>query len=119
MVNFFGFPQDIDVYRKFAKKSNSILIEDNAHGLFSKDKKYELLGTRGDVGILSVRKSVTLPNTGMLLINNKKIKNIKDSPKYKREALLIFGKRIISIYSDCCLDQYLFYYYSFAIICVS
>jgi hypothetical protein len=95
MVNFFGFPQDIHIYRKFARKSNAILIEDNAHGLYSKDKKYKLLGTRGDIGILSVRKSVTLPNTGMLLINNKKIKGIEDRPKYKREALLIFGKRIV------------------------
>jgi hypothetical protein len=43
------------------------LIEDNAHGLFSRDAAGALLGTRGDFGILSMRKTFHV-STGAALI---------------------------------------------------
>jgi hypothetical protein len=44
-----------------------VLIEDNAHGLLSRDTDGALLGTRGDLGILSMRKSLRLADGGALL----------------------------------------------------
>lgn len=72
-VNFFGFPQKIDLYRDYCEKNGCILIEDNAHGFLSADDSGMLLGTRGDVGIFSFRKTFLLPDGAGLLINNKSL----------------------------------------------
>jgi hypothetical protein len=46
------------------------VIEDAAHALFSRDAAGRLLGTRAPLGILSLRKSLPLPNGGALLAND-------------------------------------------------
>jgi hypothetical protein len=66
-VNYFGFPQDLAPFRNYCAAHNATLIEDNAHGLFSRDTTGSLLGTRGDFGILSMRKSFHV-STGAALI---------------------------------------------------
>lgn len=66
-VNYFGFPQDLAPFREFCDQHGAQLIEDNAHGLFSRDRDGQLLGTRGDWGILSMRKSFHV-STGAALI---------------------------------------------------
>ena len=76
MVNYFGFTQKIKPFLKYKKKYQSLIIEDNAHGFLSRDKNRQLLGTREDIGLLSIRKTFFLPNGGALLVNNKKLKNI-------------------------------------------
>jgi dTDP-4-amino-4,6-dideoxygalactose transaminase len=73
-VNYFGFPQKIDLYRDYCEKNGCILIEDNAHGFLSADDSGMLLGTRGDVGIFSFRKTFLLPDGAGLLINNKSLR---------------------------------------------
>ena len=75
MVDYFGFSQDFRPFEEYKKKYNSIIIEDNAHGFLSKDKNGVLLGTRGDIGLLSIRKTIFLPNGGALLVNNELFKN--------------------------------------------
>lgn len=77
MVNYFGFANDISVFMQYKEKYNAVIIEDNAHGFLSKDSQGNLLGTRGDVGLLSIRKTIFLPNGGALLINNCDLKTIK------------------------------------------
>jgi hypothetical protein len=49
-----------------------VLIEDNAHGLFSQDNERRYLGSRGDLGIFSFRKTIALPNGAALVVNNTK-----------------------------------------------
>lgn len=71
-VNYFGFPQNLAPFRDYQKNSGALIIEDNAHGLFSKDRDGALLGTCGDIGIFSLRKTIPLFNGGVLLINNAK-----------------------------------------------
>lgn len=71
-VNYFGFPQNLTPFRDYQKNSDALIIEDNAHGLFSKDKDGALLGTRGDIGIFSLRKTIPLFNGSALIINNAK-----------------------------------------------
>jgi hypothetical protein len=87
MVNYFGFPQNISPFIEYKKKFNSILIEDNAHGLFSRDDGGTLLGTRGDFGLLSIRKSIFLPNGAALLINNRNFFNIQFESAPFKETL--------------------------------
>lgn len=77
MVNYFGFANDITPFKKYKERYDSIIIEDNAHGFLSKDAEGNLLGTRGDVGLLSIRKTIFLPNGGALLVNNKDLKTIQ------------------------------------------
>lgn len=66
-VNYFGFPQDLAPFREYCARYRARLIEDNAHGLFSRDNSGALLGTRGDFGILSMRKTFHV-STGAALL---------------------------------------------------
>jgi hypothetical protein len=68
-VNYFGFPQDLAVFRSYCAAHGTFLIEDNAHGYLSRDTEGNLLGTRGDLGIVSLRKTFALPDGGALLVN--------------------------------------------------
>lgn len=71
-VNYFGFATDIAPFKEYQQKHRAILIEDNAHGFLSKDTEGHWLGTRGDFGIFSLRKTLALPNGAMLSVNNPK-----------------------------------------------
>lgn len=66
-VDYFGFPQDLAPFREFCSRTSARLIEDNAHGLFSRDEHGELLGSRGDFGILSMRKTFHVATGAALL----------------------------------------------------
>ncbi len=66
-VDYFGFPQELAPFREYCRRRGALLIEDNAHGLFSRDEEGALLGARGDLGILSLRKSLPLPNGAALV----------------------------------------------------
>jgi hypothetical protein len=69
-INYFGFPQDISPFETYCKRSEAILIEDNAHGFLSRDNNGVYLGTRGDVGIFSFRKTIPLINGSGIVVNN-------------------------------------------------
>lgn len=66
-VDYFGFPQDLAPYEAYARRGGAVVIEDAAHGLFSRDASGRLLGARAPLGVLSLRKSLPLPNGGALL----------------------------------------------------
>lgn len=70
VVNYFGFPQDLRPYEEIAKKTGAVLIEDNAHGLFSCDEQGYPLGSRAPLGIFSLRKSLPLVNGAALVVND-------------------------------------------------
>jgi len=79
-VNYFGFPQRLDACRAYCSQHGAILIEDNAHGLFSRDADGILLGARGDFGIFSLRKTLPLMNGAALIINREQGDFISLSP---------------------------------------
>lgn len=66
-VDYFGFAAPIEPFRALCADTGAALIEDNAHGLLSRDADGALLGTRGDLGILSMRKTLRLADGGALL----------------------------------------------------
>lgn len=68
-VNYFGFPQALSPFREHCRRTGAVLIEDNAHGLFSRDSTGTSLGLRGDLGLFSLRKTLPIPNGAALVVN--------------------------------------------------
>lgn len=66
-VDYFGFPQDLSPFKEYSARTGAVVVEDNAHGLFSRDKDGKLLGTRADLGLFSARKTLALPNGAFLV----------------------------------------------------
>jgi len=69
-VDFFGFPQELAPFEEYSRRTGALLIEDAAHALFSRDGAGRLLGTRTQLGVFSLRKSVCLPDGGALAVND-------------------------------------------------
>jgi len=72
-VNYFGFSQRLEACRAYCSQYGAILIEDNAHGLFSRNAEGVLLGTRGDFGVFSLRKTLPLMNGAVLVRNQNEV----------------------------------------------
>jgi hypothetical protein len=70
VVNYFGFPQNMQPFKHIANEEGITLIEDNAHGFLSRDADNVPLGRRTELGIFSLRKSVPLVNGGALVVNS-------------------------------------------------
>lgn len=69
-INYFGFDQPLTKFEAYCIKNSAVLIEDNAHGFLGQDDSGKYLGTRGDVGIFSFRKSIPLVNGSGIVINH-------------------------------------------------
>jgi hypothetical protein len=69
-VNYFGFPQDMKPFRRYAERTGACVIEDNAHGFLSRDETGAWLGLRGDMGIFSLRKTFLLGTGAALTVQN-------------------------------------------------
>ena len=65
MVHYFGQPQNIKKFKNFCNNNNLFLIEDNAHG-YGGEYNNKKLGTFGDIGISSPRKSFNICSGGVL-----------------------------------------------------
>ena len=82
-VNYFGFAQNMGDFNRESQRFGAVLIEDNAHGFLSSDTSNSPLGTRGDLGIISIRKSLRIPDGAQLLVNNQLLlKNIPQQIPY-------------------------------------
>ena len=93
MVHFFGKPQKISKFKKFTKKKNIYLIEDNCHG-FNGLKKLKL---SGDISITSPYKIIDGINYGGILFINKKIKGLNFTYQYKARFNYSFYQNIRNI----------------------
>lgn len=67
MVNYFGFSANFNNFQRVAEIKNAIIIEDNAHGFLSRDNNNNLLGTRANIGVISIRKIVDFDNAAILI----------------------------------------------------
>ncbi len=97
-INYFGFAQDLSPFHEYCNRTQALLIEDNAHGLFSRDSSGDLLGTRGDMGILSMRKTLPIPDGAALLVNNPQLFDIAPAqlpPSDTPESFRFVTKRIL------------------------
>jgi len=75
-VNYFGFPQDLTIFKQQCELVGASLIEDNAHGYLSEDSSNRRLGTRAHFGIISIRKTLRIADGAQLLINDNSIKSL-------------------------------------------
>lgn len=87
-VHYFGLETNLDFYQEYCRKHNALLIEDNAHGFLSRAADGKLLGTSGDIGIISLRKTLPIPNGAILICQNK----YKSSPSL--QPVDVFSVRI-------------------------
>lgn len=71
-VNYFGKDCFHQKFEPFRRKEDCLLVEDNTHGLFSKDNNENILGLRGDISIFSPRKTISCDDGGILIINSAK-----------------------------------------------
>lgn len=71
----FGFSADIKKIQDIAEKNNIILIEDCAHALGTIDKDNNILGSYGDMSIISfgVDKVISSVRGGALIVNNQEL----------------------------------------------
>lgn len=93
IINYFGFPQNLDFFKKLISKNNCITIEDNSHGFLSRDDNGQFLGTRLNYGFISIYKTLNLFN-GAILINNYS-KNIINTKFIKKFDIKYFLKKFI------------------------
>ena len=87
-VNYFGFPQTLEPFRAYCTEHGAALIEDNAHGFLSRDEQDNLLGSRGDLGVVSLRKTFALPDGAALLISRKDLVSRISAPLPCRDGPL-------------------------------
>lgn len=73
VTHFLGFPQPIDEIKEICIQKNLYLIEDCAHAFLSMNKN-SFLGSYGDIAIFSIRKTLPIPEGGVLFINRNNIK---------------------------------------------
>ncbi len=96
-VNYFGFPQELEIFEKYCIQNECLLIEDNAHGFLSLDQLGRELGKRGKIGFTSFRKTIPVYNGSALYINDKNIEcsNIPIvEPSYRRLPLRFQIKKV-------------------------
>lgn len=68
IIHYLGFADD-DYQRMLsaASERDTLVIEDAARGLFSRDKDGRLLGTTGDISLFSLYKTLPAPNGGLIV----------------------------------------------------
>jgi selenocysteine lyase/cysteine desulfurase len=70
VTHFFGFPQTgTDALGAVAAENQIPLIEDCAHGLFSRHADGRILGKSGDISIFSMRKTLPIGDGAALVLN--------------------------------------------------
>jgi dTDP-4-amino-4,6-dideoxygalactose transaminase len=68
VTHYFGFAADIGAARDACRAAGIPLIEDCAHALYSRDSS-DWLGSRADVAVFSVMKTLPVPDGGALVTN--------------------------------------------------
>jgi dTDP-4-amino-4,6-dideoxygalactose transaminase len=72
LTHYLGFPLDLEEAAEFCARFGLTLIEDCAPALYSSFRGRPL-GTFGNVGIFSMRKSLPIPDGGALIVNDHRL----------------------------------------------
>jgi perosamine synthetase len=78
VIHYAGFPQDMAEARKLADDLGVPLVEDCALSLLSRDGR-DPLGSTGDVSVFCLYKTLPVPNGGLLLVRNNRLRSKIDS----------------------------------------
>lgn len=93
-VDYFGFPQDMRPFRRYAERTGAYVIEDNAHGFLSRDETGAWLGLRGDIGLFSLRKTFLLGTGAALVVQNEKLVHVLGSQLPAEGPMPSWGVRL-------------------------
>ena len=85
IVNYFGFACDVDSVVRIWGFTARQILEDNAHGLFSRDSGNRWLGQRTAIGFTSFRKTIRVRDGGILSVNDPALATIAGSRELKPE----------------------------------
>ena len=106
-VNYFGFAQDLGVFRTFCSEVGATLIEDNAHGYLSADNTGALLGTRASMGVTSIRKTIRIPDGAQLSISDSGLLKLAPAqlpfrhqnlgPRFTLQAIILNVQKIVRL----------------------
>lgn len=104
LIHLWGFPvNNFKESQEFAQKNNLYLIEDCALSFLSQYHGRPL-GSFGDVAIFSLRKSLPIPNGGVLVVNNKDLPLPVEAekPRSTYSTLIEFGSLILENWTFHC-----------------
>ena len=73
VIHYFGFSADMKALKEFCNQYDLLLIEDCALALYAQYQE-EPLGSFGDIAIFSIRKTLTVPAGGALVVNNENLR---------------------------------------------
>ncbi len=93
IIHYFGFPQPIEEIRKICQTKGVFLLEDCAQALFSRNGD-EPLGSFGDAGVFSLRKTLPLPDGGLLIWRGNAFKEVLLAKASKFSSFLGFLKEM-------------------------
>jgi len=82
-VHYFGFPQDLKPFQAYCRRTGALLIEDAAHAFLSKTPQGQPLGSAGDFGIFSFRKTLPIADGAALAVKKPRKKKML-LPKQKQ-----------------------------------
>jgi len=102
VTHYFGLPQPIEALRAFARDNGILLIEDAAHGLYSRDEAGRPLGSLGDMAVFSFRKTLPLPDGGALVLSGRVAPN---GPSGHRPGPLAIAGRTYEILGYAALER--------------
>jgi hypothetical protein len=89
LVTFFGLPQPFDAVRALCRDRGLVLIDDSAHSALS-EQGGRPFGTMGDLGVVSARKTLPVPDGGVLLTGNTDGIPVEARPGRSERALTHF-----------------------------
>lgn len=98
-VHYFGFAQPLEQMREICRQNGIYLIEDNAHGFLSSHAGTPL-GVYGDIGILSMRKTLLTRDGAALIVNAPELRHrafgppVVPKPARLDPLLWVFEKRV-------------------------
>lgn len=92
LIHYFGFSQPMDDLLSFARRHRLIVVEDCAQALYSHDAEGRPLGSRGDLGVFSLMKSLPLPDGGAYIMNNDRSEAAFAVRSVAPDPLAVLGK---------------------------
>jgi hypothetical protein len=92
VIHYFGFPQPMDDIVALAGRHGLLVIEDNAHGLYSTDSQGRPLGSFGDMAVFSFAKTLPLPDGGGLVLGPRAAAANGTMKARRPDALRVAGK---------------------------
>jgi dTDP-4-amino-4,6-dideoxygalactose transaminase len=73
VIHYFGYPQEIEPLLSLRKEFSFYIIEDCAQAFLSSYHDGSMIGTKGDLSIFSIPKSIPVPDGSFIIINNPEI----------------------------------------------